>query len=88
MAVQVNFWKCSEERYNQYLNANAIVDTDFYLVKSQRGVEALYLGKVLLSDNEIKEEDIFETVFNNYEVIFDGGDSSIVLGTLDELILE
>ena len=88
MAVQVNFWKCSEERYNQYLNANAIVDTDFYLVKTSKGTECLYLGRVMLSNGETEEEDTLEEVFDKYEVIFDGGDSSIVLGTLDELILE
>ena len=88
MAVQVNFWKCSKERYNQYLKANAIVETDFYLVKYPDGHETLYLGRVMLSNGPDEEEDTLEEVFDKYEVIFDGGDSSIVLGTLDELILE
>lgn len=79
MAVQVNYWKCTEKVYEQYLKANKIIDTDFYLVKdSQTGKEILYIGKVRLSN--IPDEDV--------EYVLDGGDSDVVLATLDDTILE
>ena len=63
----------------QYLKANKIVDTDFYLVKdSQTGEEILYIGKVRLSN--IPDEEV--------EYVLDGGDSDVVLATLDVTILE
>ena len=52
MAVQVNYWKCSKERYEQYKKANKIVDTDFYLVNDkENNTEVLYLGLIPLSNN-------------------------------------
>ena len=79
MAVQVNYWKCTEERYEQYLKANKIVDTDFYLVKdSQTGVGILYIGKIRISN--IPDEEV--------EYVLDGGDSDVVLAILDDTVLE
>lgn len=87
MAVEVNYWKCSKERYEQYKKANKIVKTDFYLVSDkENNTETLYLGLIPLSNNNVVTYDIFTDPFTT--VIFDGGGADIVLAILDDTILE
>ena len=53
MAVGVGYWRCSPELYQKYYAANKLVDTDFYLVTdTEKNIQELYLGKILLSSEE------------------------------------
>ena len=50
---RVNFYKCSPETYQQYLNENRVLDTSFYrVIDEKNNIEKLYLGKFLLSNEE------------------------------------